>query len=145
MVLDAPERGLGLTISGDRRVTPVGKFLRRYKIDELPQLWNVLRGELSLVGPRPELPIYVALYTRDQRRVLSVRPGITDPASLAYRNEEKILASQAEPEQFYVSQILPDKLAQNIDYLRQVSFRNDLGIILRTIVSSVCILEITQD
>jgi lipopolysaccharide/colanic/teichoic acid biosynthesis glycosyltransferase len=145
MVVDAPKTGLGITVSGDRRITPAGKILRCYKLDELPQLWNVLWGELSLVGPRPELPTYVALYTHDQRRVLSVRPGITDPASLAYRNEEKILAGQAEPDQFYVGQILPDKLAQNIDYLRQVSFRNDLRIILRTIASSLFISETTQD
>jgi lipopolysaccharide/colanic/teichoic acid biosynthesis glycosyltransferase len=139
MVVDAPEASLGITVSGDRRITPVGRMIRRYKIDEIPQLWNVLRGELSLVGPRPELPIYVALYTQDQRRVLFVRPGITDPASLAYRNEEEILAAYADPDQFYVRQILPDKLARNMNYLRQMSFRNDLKIILLSIASSLFI------
>ena len=139
MVVDAPEASLGITVSGDRRITPVGRIIRRYKIDEIPQLWNVLRGELSLVGPRPELPIYVALYTQDQRRVLFVHPGITDPASLAYRNEEEILAAYAEPDQFYVRQILPDKLARNMNYLRQMSFGNDMKIILRSIASSLFI------
>lgn len=103
----------------------------------MPQLWNVLRGETSLVGPRPELPIYGALHAPAQRRVISICPGITDPASLAYRDEELILAGHAEPEQFYVSQILPDKLARNMEYLRRNSFRNDIKIIIQTIVSSL--------
>ena len=136
MAVNVPDGGLGITVSGDRRITAVGKIIRRYKIDELPQLWNVLCGDLSLVGPRPELPAYVALYTAEQRGVLSVRPGITDPASLAYRNEEEILAGHADPEQFYLREILPDKLARNLKYLRQMSFRNDLKIILRTMASS---------
>jgi len=139
MVVNAPEASLGITVSGDRHITRVGRIIRRHKIDEIPQLWNVLCGELSLVGPRPELPTYVALYTQDQRRVLFVRPGITDPASLAYRNEEEILAASAEPGQFYVRQILPDKLARNMKYLRQMSFGNDMKIILRSIASSLFI------
>jgi lipopolysaccharide/colanic/teichoic acid biosynthesis glycosyltransferase len=136
MVVDAAKEGSRITIAGDRRVTVVGKFLRAYKIDELPQLWNVLRGDMSLVGPRPELPVYVAEYTPEQRLVLSVRPGITDPASLAYRHEEKILAGHRNPEQFYRTQILPDKLARNLAYLREISFSNDLRIILATVASS---------
>lgn len=135
MVVDASESGPGITVSGDRRVTPIGRFLRRYKIDELPQLWNVLRGDMSLVGPRPELPIYVADYTQEQQLVLSARPGITDPASLAYRHEEEILASHEDPEQFYRTQILPDKLNRNLTYLQTVSLCSDLRVISKTVVS----------
>ncbi len=127
---------LKITVAGDSRVTRVGKFLRRYKVDELPQLWNVIRGQMSLVGPRPEVPVYIEEYTREQRTVLSVRPGITDSASLAYRHEEEILANQGDPEQFYRTQILPDKLARNKAYLEKITLRNDIRIILKTISSS---------
>ena len=127
---------LKITVAGDSRVTRVGKFLRRYKVDELPQLWNVIRGQMSLVGPRPEVPVYIEEYTREQRMVLSVRPGITDSASLAYRHEEEILANQGDPEQFYRTQILPDKLARNKAYLEKITLRNDIRIILKTISSS---------
>jgi lipopolysaccharide/colanic/teichoic acid biosynthesis glycosyltransferase len=136
MVVDAAKRGLGITVSGDNRVTRVGRLLRGHKLDELPQLWNVLRGDMSLVGPRPELPIYVAAYTPEERLVLSVRPGITDPASLAYRHEEELLAGHEDPEQFYRSQILPDKLARSVDYLQTISLRGDLQIIIETVVHS---------
>ena len=141
MKIHAPNRDLKITVAGDSRVTAVGKFLRAYKIDELPQLWNVLLGDMSLVGPRPEVPVYVAGYTPDQRTVLSARPGITDPASLAYRYEEDILASQNDPEQFYKTQILPDKLAQNIAYLEKITFGNDVLIIMRTISASFQVAE----
>jgi len=127
---------LKITVAGDSRVTRVGKFLRRHKVDELPQLWNVIRGQMSLVGPRPEVPVYIEEYTREQRMVLSVRPGITDSASLAYRHEEEILANQGDPEQFYRTQILPDKLARNKAYLEKITLRNDIRIILKTISSS---------
>jgi lipopolysaccharide/colanic/teichoic acid biosynthesis glycosyltransferase len=136
MVVDASSRGLGITVSKDNRVTPAGRFLRRYKLDELPQLWNVCFGEMSLVGPRPELPSYVARYTPEQRLVLSARPGITDPASLAYRHEEELLAAHHNPEAFYRSHVLPDKLARNLDYIQRISLKNDLRIILETLVSS---------
>jgi lipopolysaccharide/colanic/teichoic acid biosynthesis glycosyltransferase len=136
MVVDASKKGLGITVSGDRRVTRVGKFLRRYKFDELPQLWNVLCGDMSLVGPRPELPIYVAGYTPEQRFVLSARPGITDPASLTYRHEEELLAGRHNPEEFYRSQLLPNKLALNSYYIQRISLKTDLRIILKTLVSS---------
>jgi len=125
--------GPGITVSGDSRVTPVGRFLRRYKIDEFPQLWNVVRGEMSLVGPRPELPRYVARYSPAQREVLSVRPGITDPASLYYRHEEEILAASANPERCYADKILPDKLTRNLDYIRQISFAGDMRLIIQTL------------
>ena len=136
MVMHISKKDLRITVAGDSRVTPVGKFLRRYKLDELPQLWNVIRGDMSLVGPRPEVPVYIEEYTREQRMVLSVRPGITDSASLAYRHEEEILANQGDPEQFYRTQILPDKLARNRTYLEKITLRNDVGIIVKTICSS---------
>jgi len=119
-------------------VTAVGRLLRHYKIDELPQLWNVVRGDMSLVGPRPEVPAYVGEYTAEQQMVLSARPGITDPASLAYRHEEKILAGQADPEQFYRTTILPDKLARNRAYLEKITFENDIRIVVKTVSS--CLL-----
>jgi lipopolysaccharide/colanic/teichoic acid biosynthesis glycosyltransferase len=136
MVVGESENSLGITVRGDRRVTVVGSFLRRYKIDELPQLWNVLLGDMSLVGPRPELPVYVADYTTEQRVVLSARPGITDPASLAYRHEEEILAGHEDPEQFYRTEILPDKLTRNLAYLRRVSLCGDLRIVSETVALS---------
>jgi lipopolysaccharide/colanic/teichoic acid biosynthesis glycosyltransferase len=136
MVQQTSKRDLRITVAGDPRVTAIGRFLRRYKADELPQLWNVLRGDMSLVGPRPELLVYVAEYTLEQRIVLSIRPGITDPASLAYRHEEEILANQGDPEQFYRTQILPDKLARNRAYLQKITLQNDIHIILKTISSS---------
>lgn len=127
----------GLTVSGDKRITRVGGFLRRYKIDELPQLWNVLRGDMSLVGPRPELPKFVDDYSPEQKMVLCVRPGITDPASLAYRHEEEILSHYEDPEQVYRMQFLPDKLALNLGYIRDISFRTDLRIIFTTVSRSL--------
>jgi lipopolysaccharide/colanic/teichoic acid biosynthesis glycosyltransferase len=126
----------GITVSGDKRITRLGTILRRYKIDELPQLWNVLRGDMSLVGPRPELPKYVEIYSPEQKLVLRVRPGITDLASLAYRHEEEILSRYEDPEQVYRMEILPDKLVQNLGYIRNISFRTDLRIILATISRS---------
>ena len=136
MVRQTSKRDLRITVAGDPRVTAIGRFLRRYKADELPQLWNVVWGDMSLVGPRPELLVYVAAYTPEQRMVLSVRPGITDPASLAYRHEEEILAEQGDPDQFYRTQILPDKLARNRAYLQKITLQNDIRIILKTISSS---------
>jgi lipopolysaccharide/colanic/teichoic acid biosynthesis glycosyltransferase len=126
----------GITVAGDPRITRVGRWLRRFKLDELPQLWNVLRGDMSLVGPRPELPALVAGYTQEQRAVLSVRPGITDPSSIVYRNEEEILAANNDPERFYSTQILPDKLERSRSYLQDVTFFNDLHIIRKTLSSS---------
>jgi lipopolysaccharide/colanic/teichoic acid biosynthesis glycosyltransferase len=127
----------GITVSGDKRITRVGRFLRRYKIDELPQLWNVLCGDMSLVGPRPELPRYVQGYSPEQRHVLRVRPGITDPATLAYRHEEEILSRCTDPEQMYRTQILPDKLMRNLDYIPKISFQNDIRIIFATVGHSL--------
>ena len=133
MVVDAGQRSLGITVAGDARVTPVGRILRELKLDELPQLWNVFKGEMSLVGPRPELPSYVAQYTFDQLRVLSVRPGITDIASIRYRHEEKVLERSSNPDDFYRHVILPHKLALNLHYVEQMSLTLDLRLILQTL------------
>ena len=135
MVTDAERVGPAITASGDPRVTRIGAFLRRLKIDELPQLWNVLKGEMSLVGPRPELPEYVARYTLQQRQVLHVRPGITDIASLHYRCEEEVMRRDPDPEQFYRETVLPHKLALNLDYIERMSFSYDVYLISRTVVS----------
>jgi len=129
---DAPGRGPAVTIGQDPRVTRVGQVLRRWKLDELPQFWNVLRGDMSLVGPRPEVPRYVAGYTPEQRRVLAARPGITDPASLAYADEASVLASYPDPERAYREVVLPDKLERSIAYLEQRTVLSDLWLLLRT-------------
>lgn len=133
MVRDAESLGPSLTAAGDARLTRIGRILRDAKLDEFPQLWNVLLGQMSLVGPRPELPQYVLQYTTAQRRVLSLRPGITDPASLLYRNESALLAAQPNPERFYREIILPHKLALNLDYLGRITFSRDLFLIFRTL------------
>jgi len=128
--------GLQITVGADPRITAAGTFLRRTKLDELPQLWDVLRGAMSLVGPRPEVPRYVALYTAKQREVvLSVRPGITDLASLVYRDEGEQLARSSDPEKTYVEQVLPAKLALSARYVRTASFAGDLRLILATLTA----------
>ncbi|HEV2991188.1 MAG TPA: sugar transferase [Candidatus Angelobacter sp.] len=132
MVSNADKIGPLITASGDSRITPIGRLLRQSKIDELPQFWNVLTGDMSFVGPRPELPFYVRDYTPEQRQVLAVRPGITDPAALEYRHEEAILAKATDRERFYRDVLLPHKLSMNLEYIRKLSFRYDLALILRT-------------
>lgn len=130
----ADNAGPQITIGADPRITRSGVFLRRSKLDELPQLWDVLRGAMSLVGPRPEVPKYVVFYPEELRRlVLSVRPGITDPASLHYRNESERLAAASDPEREYIEVVLPAKLALAADYVRQASLAGDLRLILKTI------------
>jgi FlaA1/EpsC-like NDP-sugar epimerase/lipopolysaccharide/colanic/teichoic acid biosynthesis glycosyltransferase len=136
MYLDADCKGPAITLKNDSRITPVGHFLRRTKLDELPQLINVLRGEMSLVGPRPEDPRYVAFYTAEQRQLLSVRPGITSPASLYYRQEEKLLAEE-DWEGAYRERILPHKLTLDLDYLRERTVWTDLSLILSTLINAV--------
>jgi lipopolysaccharide/colanic/teichoic acid biosynthesis glycosyltransferase len=125
--------GARITAGHDPRITRLGRFLRRYKIDELPQLWNVVKGEMSLVGPRPEVPEYVTAGDPCWQAILQVRPGITDLASLVYRDEEEILARQSNPEQYYRESVLPEKQALNLQYLRSASLRLELKLILRTI------------
>lgn len=132
MVADAALKGPGITHAGDPRITPLGLYLRRYKLDELPQLINVLRGDMSFVGPRPEDPRYVAYYSSDQHRVLRARPGITSPASIRYRNEETILVGQ-NWEEYYRTVILPSKLAIELEYLDRRTLLTDLGVIFQTL------------
>ncbi len=132
MFLDADKKGL-LTVGGrDPRVTPVGYFLRKYKLDELPQLFNVVLGEMSLVGPRPEVKRYVEMYSVEQKKVLEVNPGITDYASIEYANENELLGKADDPEKMYVEEIMPAKLKLNLKYLREQSFLVDLKIIFKT-------------
>lgn len=123
-----------ITVGRDMRITPVGHFLRQSKIDELPQLVNVLCGDMSLVGPRPEVPHYVELYPSDLRnRILSVRPGITDRASIKYRNEAELLARQPDPDKYYRSVVMPDKLQLAAQYADRVSVAEDIRIIFDTL------------
>lgn len=132
------ERAGQLTVSGrDPRITPSGYILRKYKLDELPQLFNVIKGDMSLVGPRPEVPAYVELYTADQRRVLSVRPGITDAASLEFMDENELLAKADDPQRYYKEVILPRKLALQLNYVEQRSFLGDLAIVMKTVVGII--------
>ncbi|WP_318023240.1 sugar transferase [Paucibacter sp. DJ1R-11] len=134
MRADAPALGPQITIGRDTRISRAGHFLRRHKLDELPQLWDVLRGEMSLVGPRPEVPRYVALYPADMHAlILSVRPGITDLASIEYRDESRLLAEAADPERCYVEQVLPMKLAISAHYIRSRSFWGDVRLVLQTL------------
>jgi lipopolysaccharide/colanic/teichoic acid biosynthesis glycosyltransferase len=128
----ADAQGPAVTGAADARITPIGRFLRRTKFDEVPQLVNVLRGEMSLVGPRPEHPDFVKHYTADQRQVLSVRPGITSPATLAFIKEEEMLVG-ADPAAQYVTTIMPQKLALDLDYVRTATFAGDLKLIGRTL------------
>jgi len=137
MFVHAEQVGLPLTVGQDPRVTRVGRWLRKTKLDELPQLWNVVRGEMSLVGPRPEVPRYVASYSDEQRRVLSVRPGITDPASIAFIHESELLAASDAPEELYLQEVLPAKLACNLDYLRRATLASDMAMIARTLLRLV--------
>jgi len=134
MAAGAAVKGPGITHQGDPRVTWVGNWLRRFKLDELPQLINVCKGEMSLVGPRPEDPRYVAVYTPEQRRVLSVRPGITSAASVRYRHEEKLLIG-ADWEDTYLQVILPEKLKIDLDYIQRRTFATDLLIIWQTFLA----------
>jgi len=128
------EPGAALTVGADPRITRSGHVLRQTKLDELPQLWDVLRGAMSLVGPRPELPRYVALYPAEMReRVLAVRPGITDPASLAFSHEAELLAASADPEREYREVILPAKLKLSADYAASASLATDLRLIWATL------------
>jgi lipopolysaccharide/colanic/teichoic acid biosynthesis glycosyltransferase len=134
MITDADQIGPGITSAQDNRITSVGRFLRRTKLDELPQLINVLRGEMSLVGPRPEDPRYVELYTPEQREILRYRPGITSMASFRYRNEEQRLSGD-DWERTYVDQVMPAKLAIDLEYARRANLFTDIWLILRTIIS----------
>ncbi|MFN6566926.1 sugar transferase [Dendronalium sp. ChiSLP03b] len=133
MIQSAEKIGKQITIANDKRITRSGRFLRKYKLDELPQLFNVIKGEMSLVGPRPEVPKYVALYTSEQRRVLEVLPGITDLASMKFHNESELLKDMNNSEHFYINEIMPRKLELNMEYITRFSLVFDLVIILKTL------------
>lgn len=133
MCANAETQGRQITVGDDPRITRVGGVLRRLKVDELPQLINVVKGEMSLVGPRPEVPEYVARYAPEQRNVLSIVPGITDPASIEYRHESDILACAHDPERTYVDVIMPEKIRLNLEYAKSATVWTDLRVIVGTI------------
>jgi lipopolysaccharide/colanic/teichoic acid biosynthesis glycosyltransferase len=131
-----PVDGLAITSGGDPRITASGRWLRAFKVDELPQLWNVVRGEMSLVGPRPEVPRYVDEWPPGARDVvLSVRPGITDPASIRFRNEGELLASSSDPERDYLEKIMPEKVGMYVEYVERQTLAYDVRLILQTVRS----------
>lgn len=132
MVEDAPKKGRQITADGDDRITKVGHVLRKLKLDELPQLINVFLGQMSVVGPRPEVPKYVEMYDETQRQVLLIKPGITDLASIKYRSESEILAKAEDPEKVYIEEIMPHKLSLNLEYMEDMSFLYDIKLIFRT-------------
>jgi lipopolysaccharide/colanic/teichoic acid biosynthesis glycosyltransferase len=133
MVVDAEKNGLRITSGGDHRVTRAGRVFRKLKIDELPQLINVLKGDMSLVGPRPEVEEYVKLYEKDYREILKRRPGITDVSSIIFREEEAVLKNQIDPEGYYKEILLPEKIRLSKEYIENSSFLYDLKLVLNTI------------
>ena len=135
MVLNAEKLGGPSTADDDPRITRVGKFVRKFKLDELPQLINVLKGEMSIVGPRPEVQMYVDMFTEEEKAILSVRPGITDWASIWNPDEGAILAGSPDPEKTYMEKIRPEKIRLQLKYVRERSFWNDLRIIAQTIIT----------
>ena len=138
MISDADTKGLLITVGSDVRVTGIGRTLRKFKLDELPQLIDVLVGSMSLVGPRPEVPKYIEFYPEDiKREVLSVRPGITDRASIEFKDENIILANSPDPHKAYIEEVLPKKLKFYVEYVRERSFSGDMKIIFRTIFEIV--------
>lgn len=134
MVKNAEKMGMAITVDGDARITSLGRILRKTKLDELPQLWNVLKGEMSFVGPRPEVAKYVDLYSPDQRLVLELRPGITDLASIGYFNESEMLKGSPDPETFYTGHIMPDKIRINLEYAGKAGPVVDLLLIIFTVL-----------
>ena len=131
----ADDSGPEITIGEDPRITKVGEFLRGARLDELPQLFNILLGDMSVVGPRPEVPRYVAHYDEEQLSVLTVRPGLTDPATLAYRHEAERLSQSDDPEALYIEEIMPEKLAMNLSYLAERNTLKDMQVFLRTLAA----------
>jgi lipopolysaccharide/colanic/teichoic acid biosynthesis glycosyltransferase len=135
MVINADTLGSSVTVKDDPRITPVGRFLRKFKLDELPQLINVLKGDMSFVGPRPDVQGFADKLRGEDRIILNVRPGITGPATLKYRNEEELLAKQANPDKYNAEVIYPDKVRLNREYVKNYSFWKDIGYIIETIFS----------
>ncbi len=133
MVENAESLGKQLTVGDDPRITRIGHWLRKTKLDELPQLFNILSGEMSFVGPRPEVPKYVELYTEEQKQVLNLLPGITDLASIEYRNESNLLAESSDPEKTYIEEIMPEKIRINLEYCSNANVITDLMVILKTL------------
>ena len=134
MIADADKIGTSVTTKNDPRITPVGRFLRRFKLDELPQLINVLKGDMSFVGPRPDVPGFADKLQGEDKIILNVRPGITGPATLKYRNEEELLAKQADPDKYNAEVIYPDKVRLNREYVKNYSFWKDMGYIIKTVI-----------
>ena len=134
MVTDAESRGNRFTVGGDARVTRVGRFLRRHKLDELPQLLNVLTGEMSLVGPRPDVPEYADFFPAEYARILTVRPGITHAATLRFRNEEELLAGAGDPRRAYLENVMPAKMRLYVESLSRQSLRHDIATIVQTVL-----------
>ena len=137
MVLNSDNKGLLTVGNNDKRITKLGYYLRKNKLDELPQLINVLNGTMSLVGPRPEVRKYVNLYNSEQKSILDVKPGITDLASIMYYNENEILANSVNPEQTYINEIMPIKLELNKQYINEMSLLTDLKIIFKTFIKLI--------
>ncbi|HKX32980.1 MAG TPA: sugar transferase [Blastocatellia bacterium] len=133
MIVEAEQAGTQITIGRDPRITRCGRILRQYRLDELPQLLNIIKGEMSLVGPRPEVPRYVALYTVEQQSILAVRPGLTSPATITFNNESELLARQPDPEQYYRSELIPAKIRRDLEYSRQATVWTDCVVICRTL------------
>jgi len=133
MVVNADKIGPAVTKDGDPRITKIGKFLRKTKLDELPQLWNVIRGDMSIVGPRPEVEKYIQYYKDDYKEILKVRPGITDYATIKFRNEEEILSKYDDTESAYIKYVLPEKIKLYKTYIKEISFFTDLKIIFWTL------------
>jgi lipopolysaccharide/colanic/teichoic acid biosynthesis glycosyltransferase len=133
MIINANQKGLLITAQNDPRITPIGKILRKTKCDELPQLINVLKGDMALVGPRPEVKKYIDHFKTDYEKILSIKPGITDNAAIAFINEEELLANKSEPEHTYIHDILPKKIELYHQYIRTISFKTDIKIIFKTL------------
>jgi len=136
MRVGAEKMGLQITVDGDKRITKIGKILRKYKIDELPQLFNVIKGDMSLVGPRPEVPYYVCLYNDKQRKVLEIMPGITDLASILFKNEDEILSRSQDPEFEYINNIIDQKIQINLAYAEKSNSLKDFMLVIKTVYIS---------
>jgi len=136
MQTDSENNGPQITVKDDNRITPLGNSLRKYKLDELPQLINVLSGDMSLVGPRPEVPRFVELYPASIKKIIfSVRPGITDPASIIFRNENELLSQTSDPEKYYIDNIMPEKLDYYVEYVENRNLLMDFTILFKTLKS----------
>jgi lipopolysaccharide/colanic/teichoic acid biosynthesis glycosyltransferase len=136
MVVDAEKMGAGITSAGDNRVTRVGQYLRRYKLDEIPQLINIVLGDMNLVGPRPEDPRYIMLYNPDQMHILAVRPGLTSPASLRFKDEEAMLGG-LDWEEKYQTELIPAKISMDLEYFNRNTFKSDLILVLHTMAAVI--------